>query len=233
MFTAGVDGGRGQGVQVRDGSLFLGQLPDLTEHDWLDLLKRLTLYADAKARKLRWRGLAGGTNQSMPSGHGPDSIASEAIVSVLNGERKCGARDRDSLLKVLMGVVDSKISHLAGSADNRTMRAAANGHATDSGAPDAWHPATKPGDGPVAMAADPEAARVFRETIRKALEGEPELLELFECLDAGYSGRKEIAEILAIAESEVTNLRKRLARKLEPLRVVTRKAKHGRAGSVR
>lgn len=211
----------------------MGDLPNLTDADWEDLLKRLMLYAVYKTRKLRWRGLPGGDNQSLPGGHGPDSLASEAIVSVLNGERACTATTKDELLDFLKGVVDSKVNHLAESAENKKSRALPSEDGHKGGTPDGWHPRTKPQDAPVALAADPEAAKAFREKALKALSGEPQLTELFECLAAGFAGRKEIAELMNVTEDDVTNLRKRLARKLEPLRIETRKASHGRAGTIR
>jgi hypothetical protein len=211
----------------------LGNLPNLTDAEWEDLLKRLTLYAVNKTRKLRWRGLPGGDNQSMPGGHGPDSLASEAIVSVLNDERECTARTRDELLEFLMGVVDSKVNHLAESAENRKSRALPPEDGHKGGTPDGWHPRTKPQDSPAALVANPEHAKAFQDKALKALSGEPQLTELFECLAAGFDGRKEIAELMNVTEDDVTNLKKRLARKLEPLRIETRKASHGRAGTIR
>lgn len=208
-------------------------LPNLTDAEWEDLLKRLTLYAVYKTRKLRWRGLPGSDNQSMPEGHGPDSLASEAIVSVLNDERACTATTKDELLDFLKGVVDSKVNHLAESAENKKSRALPSEDGHKGGTPEVWHPRTKPRDAPAALAADPEAAKAFREKALKALSGEPQLTELFECLAAGFSGRKEIAELMNVTEDDVTNLKKRLARKLEPLRIETRKASHGRAGTIR
>lgn len=169
----------------------------------------------------------------MPDGHGPDSLASEAIVSVLNDDRQtCTARNRDELLEFLKGVVDSKVNHLVESAENRKTRAlpSNDGHAgrTLGG----WHPPTKAKDGPAELVADPEAAKAFQEKAIKALAGEPKLTELFECLAADFT-RKEIAEFMNVTEDDVTNLKKRLARKLEPLRVETKKVPHGRAGTVR
>lgn len=212
----------------------MGDLPNLTAAEWEDLLKRLTVYAIFKSRKLRWRGLPGGNNQSMPDGHGPDSLASEAILSVLNDDRKtCTATNRDELHEFLKSVVDSKISHLVKYAENSKSQAFPSNDGHLDGTRDGWHPRTKPRDGPAALVADAEAAKAFQEKAIKALAGEPKLAELFECLAAGYTSRKEIAELLDVTEDDVTNLKKRLARKLEPLRVETKKVPHGRAGTIR
>ncbi len=170
----------------------------------------------------------------MPDGHGPDSLASEAIVSVLNDDRKtCTATNRDELLEFLKSVVDSKVSHLVKYAENTKSRAFPSNDGQLDGTGDGWHPGTKPRDGPAALVADAEAAKAFQEKAIKALAGEPKLTELFECLAAGYIRRKEIAELLDVTEDDVTHLKKRLARKLEPLRVETKKVPHGRAGTIR
>jgi hypothetical protein len=212
----------------------LGDLPDLTTTEWEDLTKRLTVYAIFKSRRLRWRGLPGGNNQSMPDGHGPDSLASEAILSVLNDDRKtCTATNRDELLEFLKGVVDSKVSHLVELAENRRTQALPSNDGHAGRALDGWHPRTKPREGPAALVADTEAAKAFQDKAIKALAAEPKLTELFECLAAGFTGRKEIAELMNVTEDDVTNLKQRLARKLEPLRVETKKVPHGRAGTVR
>ncbi|MCC6357355.1 MAG: hypothetical protein IT450_01315 [Phycisphaerales bacterium] len=199
-------------------------LPNLTPAEWEGLLKRLTLYAEYKARKLSWRGLRGGSNQLLPRGHGPDSIAAEAIVSVIEGSRTCSAEAVEDMLTFLKSVVDSMINHAVTALENRQMRAepVSRGDASV----DAWHPATKRADGPAEIVADADAACRFRAQALKILEKEPRLTELFECLEAGIDSRTELAEYLGVTEDDVTNLKKRLARALAPLRPEHRKAPH-------
>lgn len=191
-------------------------LPTLTVAEWEELLKRLTLYADWKARKLRWRGLRGGSNQILPGGHGPDSIATETIVSVIEGDRACSAETAEEMLPFLKSVVDSMISHAVEGPENRVMRA--EPEAADDAPSDRWHPTTFVAEQPAEIVADAEAARRFRGQALKIVEKEPRLTALFECLEAEIVGRKELAEYLEVTEDEITNLKKRLARALAPLK---------------
>lgn len=191
-------------------------LPTLTAAEWEELLKRLTLYVDWKARKLRWRGLRGGPNQLLPGGHGPDSIAADAIVAVIEGRRACEAKTAAETLTFLKSVVDSMISHAVNDRENRLLRS--EPEAADDVSVDIWHPATNVAEQPAGIVADAEAARRFRGQALKLLEKEPRLTELFECLEAEIVGRRELAEYLEVTEDEITNLKKRLARALATLR---------------
>lgn len=213
------------------GGFDLAELPSLTTTQWEDLLKRLTLYADRKVRKLRWRGLRGGPNQLLPDGHGPDSIAAEAIVSVIEGSRSCSAKTPEDLLAVLQSVVDSKISHAVEYAENRVVRG--EPAQRDDAPSDEWHPRTTQAQEPSQIVADREAAAKFRSQVIKILDDEPRLIELFECLEADVTGRRELAEYLGVTEDEITNMKKRLARALSPLKPEYRKAPHAKARTIR
>src|SRR3954465_10070116 len=83
--------------------------------DWADIGVRLTAYATWKARNLRWRT---GRPDALAGGKTPEDLAADAILKVLGGERAWDP-GRGPLLRYLEGVVDSLLSHLAASADNR------------------------------------------------------------------------------------------------------------------
>jgi hypothetical protein len=88
---------------------------ELQRVDWADIGVRLTAYATWKARNLRWRT---GRTDLLAGGKTPEDIAADAILKVLGGDRVWDPA-RGPLLPYLEGVVDSLISHLAESADNR------------------------------------------------------------------------------------------------------------------
>jgi len=88
---------------------------ELQRVDWADLGIRLTAYATWKARNLRWRT---GRFDALAGGKTPEDLAAEAILKVLAGERAWDP-SRGALLPYLEGVVDSLMSHLAASVDNR------------------------------------------------------------------------------------------------------------------
>jgi hypothetical protein len=92
--------------------------------DWADIGVRLTAYASWKARNLRWRT---GRVDALAAGKTPEDLACEAILKVLDGERAWDP-DRGALLPYLQGVVDSLLSHLAASADNRSQEPWTDAH---------------------------------------------------------------------------------------------------------
>ena len=88
---------------------------ELRRVDWAEVGIRLTAYASWKARNLRWRT---GRVDDLAGGKTPEDLAAEAILKVLTGERAWDPA-RGALLPYLEGVVDSLMSHLAASPDNR------------------------------------------------------------------------------------------------------------------
>ena len=99
-------------------------LRELEQVDWADVGVRLAGYATWKARNLRWRT---GRWDILAAGKTPDDLAAEAILKVLEGERAWDP-GRGPLLAYLQGVVDSLLSHLASSPDNRIQESLAEEH---------------------------------------------------------------------------------------------------------
>ena len=97
---------------------------ELRRVDWADVGIRLTAYATWKARNLHWRT---GRNDALAGGKTPEDIAAEAILKVLGGERAWDP-GRGPLLAYLEGVVDSLMSHLADSLDNRIQESWSSTH---------------------------------------------------------------------------------------------------------
>jgi hypothetical protein len=97
---------------------------ELQRVDWADIGVRLTAYATWKARNLRWRT---GRTDLLAGGKTPEDIAADAILKVLGGDRVWDP-DHGPLLPYLEGVVDSLISHLAESADNRIQERWSEAH---------------------------------------------------------------------------------------------------------
>jgi hypothetical protein len=204
---------------------------EIPEQQWQAILKRLTVHASFKARKLRWRGCQGGDNQLLPKGHGPDSIAMDAVERVLDGRRATVATTPEELMKDLMGIVDSLISDFVRSPENRQMRAIPESR--EGTATDGW-PALARSDPPGQALEIREEAEKYRALVVDALDGDSELEALFECLANGFEGRSEIATLLGKTESDVTNMKKRLNRILDGIESKARReVKHGRHKSIR
>lgn len=164
---------------------------ELRRADWADIGIRLTAYATWKARNLRWRT---GRIDVLAAGKTPEDVAAEAILKVLDGERVWDPA-RGALLPYLQGVVDSLISHLAVSADNRTQEPWIEGIEPQSAVP----------------ASDP-AERIER--LRAALRSERQqpLLAVLDAIERGDSKPQTIAQQLGITVADVNNRLKRLRR---------------------
>jgi DNA-directed RNA polymerase specialized sigma24 family protein len=166
---------------------------ELRAVDWADLGIRLTAYASWKARNLRWRT---GRTDVLASGKTAEDVAAEAILKVLEGERAWDPA-RGALLPYLHGVVDSLISHLADSADNRSR--------------EPWADDDDP-PAPVVPASDPDE-RVER--LRAALRGERQLalLAIVDAIAGACEAKPQaLAQHLGTTVADVNNRLKRLRR---------------------
>lgn len=188
----------------------LATIQDLSGDNLLKLLKRLTLYADRKLVRLRWRGIQGG---APPRGIQAEDLAAEAITRVIEGKRAWDQQEQPDVLQFLKGIVDSLVSQLVNSFDNRrTRRLGPTGVGEEGSAAPTF--AGRELD-PAQFVADREAAERFRAPILKALEGDAVASQVFECLEADITKPSEIAEYLGISVTDINNAQKRLWRKVE------------------
>src|SRR5215470_11842182 len=84
---------------------------------WEAIGVQLTAYAIHKARNLQWRT---GRADLLAAGFSPEDVAAEAVRRVLDGTRSWDPQ-RGDLLSYLRAVVDSLMSHLVTSFDNRML----------------------------------------------------------------------------------------------------------------
>ena len=99
----------------------VAQLPELSDNEWNDLVDRLTLYAHCRFARLIWRGVPWHRGGSAPGAAQPSDIAADAIVSVINDERIWDREKYPDFFDFLKGVVDSRVSHLVRSVENRKL----------------------------------------------------------------------------------------------------------------
>ena len=162
--------------------------------DWADVGIRLTAYATWKARNLRWRT---GRTDVLAGGKTPEDLAAEAILKVLAGERAWDP-GRGPLLPYLEGVVDSLMSHLAASSDNRIQEQWSESYGETAGQADS--------------ATDPED-RVER--LRAALLNRQQhaLLAVLDAVATDVEPKPQaLAQYLGISVADVNNRLKRLRR---------------------
>jgi len=204
-----------RGRDLSTGETEVGCIPTLTGEQWAECVERLTLYAARKFVRLGWRGRGRNFDRAGPGGVSPDDMASSAITSVIDGTRNYDPDSQPDFMRFLESVVDSQVSHLANSAPARKTRplpiVAGTGGRGDP------KEVELPGRNP-----DPLEVCLNTDMVAKAkavaVEGagkDPDILKVFECLEAGIYKPSEMAEVLDMDIARINNIQKRLRRKIE------------------
>ena len=190
----------------------IGEIPAdvrqlLDEHPWEETTARLLRHAQNKIRRLTWRGSWGGVP---PGGIQPDDIVHEVYEKVLAGTRKWEPAKQPDLFEYLRDQVDSEISNLVTSSDNKRVRAEGN---------------LRPGvlekvdeESPEEILLDKERKRESDEFVlgfMEFLEGQPELQQIVEAIVGGVEKRAELATHLHTTVEQIDSCKKRLKRRLE------------------
>jgi len=194
-------------------------LQRLREQPWEEIILKLDAYALYKARKKYWPS-ASRDGHVLLGGCSPQDVVREAIRRVFEGSRKWDPEKEPDLLKYLKGVVDSILSAMVNSAENREIRVPSSyeesdpadyedgrnrSHAVESGGLHQRSPSPRE---------YAERNDLF-DRILAVVAGDEDLESLVLCLAEGYESRADIAEQLGVTASEVTNMKKRLVRILD------------------
>ena len=157
-------------------------IPSFTDDQWKELSERLTLYADHKLMRLRWRGAKLSRGGTVPGGIEAGDLAAEAIVDWINGKRNWNREAVSDLWCFLRGIVDSKVNHLVESIENKiTRRLDRSGDQPEESPARQVAANTLPPD---KICADREEMDRLRAAITKELGPDPLALRVFECLEA-------------------------------------------------
>ena len=192
----------------------MAEIPNLTDAEWEDLTERLTLYASCKLVRRYWRGLRVKKGESVTKGKEATDLAGDAIVAVIEGKRASWNKDAyPDFYRFLQSVVDSRISALVRSPENKRTRRIEHPHEGAS-LPEVYavESDTPPPD---ELVEDAEWKERFRATLAKEVGEDSLVLSLFECLDVGMTDRSEIAELLGVSVNDIYNAQKRLQRRVE------------------
>jgi len=170
--------------------------------------------------RLRWRGVPGTKGGRAPGGVQACDLAAEALVLVIEGRRAWDPVSHPDFEQYLRSIIDSRVSALVTSAENRRTRR------VESAVPVADGPEA-PDDPPEAQFPDPMspepgdvvATRELRDQARALMEAElgndPSALSILECLEADITKPAEIAELAGVSVEEIYNAQRRFRRAAE------------------
>lgn len=191
----------------------------LAAFPWDEKIPRLLMHASLKAKNKRWRTVFDG---QLPDGKEIQDIVYQAIEKVLSGERKWNPKEQPDLFHYLQGIIDSDLSHLARSLENRVLMSEADVDCR-SGEDNASWLDTLP-----SPALDPELLQIAKEDDARGeaffynfyvfLDGKPVLQGMIECIEEGIDKSADMAKKLGIPVNEIYNASKQLRRKLEEFR---------------
>jgi DNA-directed RNA polymerase specialized sigma24 family protein len=182
----------------------------LEKQPWSEIVARLLLYADNKMRRRVWRGSLGG---DPPEGIQAEDLVQTVIEKVLSGGRRWDPDRHPDLLGFLMDALDSEISNLVQSFENRRMKAEASVDASVLEQIDGATPETQ--------LLDKERESESEDFILGLLEfvkADHEVQQVVETIMGGVAKRAEIAQRLGVAVTEIDARKKRLFRRVEEYR---------------
>ena len=184
-----------------------------TENQWQRLLDRLTIYAERRYMRLGW--FRNGKYRS-PSGQGPEDVASEAIVRLIEGKRNYDEQKYPDLLVYLRSVVKSIISHIIDSAELKrkqpmplTSKKEGETEEVELESKDS---------GPLQMYIDNDLVEKIKLVLNKRFAQDIVVSGILECMEAGIDKRSEIADYVGVKVKEVYNAQKRLQREFDKIR---------------
>jgi|GEM_PF-3124265 len=184
-------------------------LPELTDDQWKEIVERLTHHATCLILRHTWRGLRLDQGGSVPGGIDPADLAADAIIDVIERRRNWNQVAYPDFLDFLRSVVDSLVSHLVQSLENRVARRMPP--PTDAGKP-AFDVAASDSD-PADVCLDQDELEKFRNDLVKEIGDDALVAGLFSCLEAGDTKPEDIAGLLDATVKDVNNAQKRLRRK--------------------
>ena len=186
-------------------------ISQITEEELKQYLKRLTLYAQKKFFKLGWA--RKDAYRAGPQSMGPQDVASEAIIRVIEGKRKDNKQAYPDFMIFLRSVVDSIISNMLNLVEHKKEQPLP--YRTND------FDQTKVFDledkklSPIHNLINKEIVEKVEAVLMRTFSGDNVVCDILECLKAGITRPSEIAEYLEVKTSDVNNAKKRLRRAIE------------------
>lgn len=194
----------------------------LSAFPWEEKIPRLLYYASHKAKKKRWRSVFDG---HMPEGKEVQDVVYQSIEKVFSGERKWNPQEKPDLFHYITGIIDSELSHLSESYENRLLVGEAD---IDKNSVDRGDGNSRWIDSIPSSTPDPEMQHIL---IEENAQGEAFFYDFYgfladklllqgmiECIDEGIEKKADMAQKLGVPVQEIYNATKQLKRKLEEFR---------------
>ncbi|MBW8016143.1 MAG: hypothetical protein FVQ82_08150 [Planctomycetes bacterium] len=185
----------------------------LTQDQQRKLLDRLTIHAERKYKRLGWYN---DNRYRIPSGQGPDDVAAEAIIRLVEGKRNFNEDKYPDLLTFLRSVVDSIVSHIIESTEFVKQKSMP-------------HVLTEDGEIEeielVSEIDDPSTIYIKKDLVEKIniilqekFAQDEIVLGIIECIEAGIYNRSEVIEYLEVKTKDFDNANKRLKREFDKIK---------------
>jgi len=205
-------------------------LEGMSSKEFDRLVLHLGRYTQRETNRLPWRT---GSAVDLPDGETVESIVYQAIEKAWAGERNWNPEQDPDFKKYLMDVIDSLVSHLFTSTDNKMFTTEPAEGSDDRRV---WEGASakherkheRGADWMARQSASPEELLIEKEEVeqrRQGIElllaearGDEELTYVIQAMLDGYNKAGEIAKVTGIEVRDVYNIMKRLDRKVEAVR---------------
>lgn len=187
------------------------KLEDVTEDQWKEYLKRLSLHAARFFVAYGW-GTTG--RWAGPGGITPGDVAAEAILKALDGTRRYDSAKCPNPMAFLRNVVRSLVNHCANSAGTRRSQPMPETRIGDTDDPVVWEPEGNEPD-PIENCIRKETVDILKSLVTK--EKDELLAGILECLEADISKPRQMAELLDTDVKTINNAQKRLWRRAEKI----------------
>jgi len=186
-------------------------ISEITEDEWRQYQKRLTLHARNKFFRLGWVSKHG--CKAGPQGVGPEDVASEAIIKVIEGKRKYNKEEYPDFKMFLRSVVDSIVSNMLNLAERKKLHRLPN-VGSDSDETRTFELEDNQLS-PLNNLMNKEVVDEVNAVLMTAFSTDNIVCGILECLRAGIMKPSEMAEYLEVNIKDVNNAQKRLRRVIE------------------
>ncbi len=189
------------------------EIQELTDDELTECLERLTLHAAQKFYSYGWKGSSKKNERIGPRAKSPQDIASETIISFIQGDRSYNPEAYPDFMAFLRSAVDSQIYNLSKLVEHKIKKPLTQETNEKADNPTSTEfSGTVPG--PLRICISKELVEKLKTSLSLVFNKDELVREIFECMEAGVTKRREIAELLGVKVKEVDNARKRLYRRI-------------------